>query len=461
MNERKMNRNVLISCLVLSLVICLVLSVITIAAVIYFIGNADQIPWETGSPTNPAPLPPLVDGEINPQVALQMEQIQMQVIQERGLTPKGDFVRVLFSPEELRQRVLDDFLENYSLEEAREDAIILAAFGLLESDFDLYSFYSELLSEQIAGFYDDETKEMVVVADVGFGAPERLTYAHEYTHALQDQNYDFDKELNYNDEACEDDTERCAAIQALLEGDATLSEIQWFTTYGTIQDREEILKFYDTYESPVYDSAPAFLSQDFVFPYDQGYTFVEYLHDNGDWGTVDRAYRNPPVSTEQILHPERYPDDKPILVELPDFSELLGDGWTEIDRNVMGEWYTYLILGFGLDESTRIDEEEAAQAAAGWGGDAYVVYYNTDQNAIMMVLHTQWDSAQEADEFARAFQEYASGRFGPPESDASGFISWQASDSFHAFYTEDDVTTWILAPDAGLAQGIWQTISGE
>ena len=69
-----------------------------------------------------------------------------------------------------------------------------------------------------------------------------------------------------------------------------------------------------------------------------------------------------PESTEQILHPDRYPDDKPVLVELPDLKPTLGDGWTELDSNVMGEWYTYLLLGKGRSQSFRLSEAQAHQA---------------------------------------------------------------------------------------------------
>jgi hypothetical protein len=248
------------------------------------------------------------------------------------------------------------------------------------------------------------------------------------------------------------------AVQALVEGDATLGELRWFTENASMQDMNDIVDFYNTFESPVYYSAPEFIQEDFSFPYNYGYAFVQYLFDNGGWGTVDRAYGNPPVSTEQILHPERYPDDVPIPVELPDFRSQLGDGWDEIDRNVMGEWYFYLILALGLDENARLDTDRAAAAAAGWGGDSYVVYYNSEQDAIVMVLHSQWDAAPEADEFADAFTEYADHRFGAPISENSDETTWQGDDGFHIFYHQGDTITWILAPDAATAEALSEAI---
>jgi hypothetical protein len=471
-----MDRRILISILVIALVICLILSCVSIAGAIFFIGDlGDRAgfadPTETAIPRLASPTPPATPGEdpardpvspeatpIDPATASQMDAIQVQVIQERGLEPQGDFTRVLFSPDRLRQRVLDDFLEDYTPEDAEQDVTVLAAFGLIEPGFDLHSFYIELLSEQIAGFYDNETKEMVVVQGEGFGGMERMTYAHEYVHALQDQNYDIKNGLNFSDESCEEDSERCAAIQALMEGDASLTEMNWFVSHATSQDQSDLMDFYSSFESPVFDSAPAFMAEDFIYPYDQGLIFVQYLYERGGWGAVDRAYRDLPVSTEQILHPERYPDDKPIPVALPDLLPVLGDGWEELDRNVMGEWYTMLLLGYGQEANARLSADEAAQAAAGWGGDAYVVYHQPESGAVALVLHTTWDAAAEAVEFSAAFQDYARRRFGAPSEEQPDLNTWQTDLGTHTFRLDGDQTTWIFAPDAETSTAIWQLI---
>ena len=322
----------------------------------------------------------------------------------------------------------------------------------------MHGFYLKLLTEQVLGFYDNETKEMAVVLGDGFEGPERLTYAHEYTHALQDQNFDLRNRLNYNDDACEKDTERCAAIQALLEGDASLSEITWFQDHATIEDQKEIASFYFDLENPIFDSAPSFISKDLLFPYDYGYSFVEYLYQRGGWGEVNQAYNAPPVTTEQILHPEKYPNDLPVPVSLPDLQPDLGESWQEIDRNVMGEWFTYLILAHGIEEKSQLNETRAKDASEGWGGDAYSVYFNQDQDSCVMILKTEWESSSQADEFVNAFQKYANGRFGRPEEKTPNSITWDTSDGIHTLHFDGIFTTWIAAPDMQLANMIWNAI---
>jgi hypothetical protein len=386
-----------------------------------------------------------------------MDEIQQQVIELRGLQPNRSVERSLLTPDELREKVVSDFLNDYSEEEASDDAIVMSAFDLLEPDFDLIDFYIELYSEQIAGFYDDDTEEMYVVRGSGFQGPQRLTYAHEYTHALQDQNYDIEKGLKYTDELCESDSEHCAAIQALLEGDASLLELMWFSVHATEEDQREIMDFYEQFKSPIYDSAPEFMKQDFLFPYQYGQEFVQDLYESGGWDAVDEAYVNPPISTEQVLHPERYPDDQPVNVSLPDFSEVFGQGWRELDRGVMGEWSTYLILGFGMDVKERLTEEAAKSATEGWGGDAYVVYYS-DDGSTAMVLNTIWDTVQEAEEFSNQFEIYAGERFGDPVVSQSGHLAWDSPEGYNEFYIEGAETTWILAPDSDTAAAIWENI---
>jgi hypothetical protein len=396
-------------------------------------------------------------GTISADIAAQMDKIQEQVVELRGLEPAGTFTRALLTSDQLRVKVKDDFLKDYTPEDAQKDVIVLSALGLLEPDFDMLTFYVDLLSEQVAGYYDNETKEMYVVQGKGFGGVERITYAHEYNHALQDENYDIKNGLKYDDEFCEQESERCAAVQSLLEGDASLLEMNWLTTDGTPQDMLDVVNFAGSYQSPVYDSAPDYMKEDFLFPYSLGQEFVQYLYDQGGWAAVDAAYRDLPVSTEQILHPERYPDDKPIPVILPDLSTILGDGWRELDRGVMGEWYTLLILAHGLDSSYQLNRSQAEIAAEGWGGDSYVLYYN-DQDTVL-VLATQWDTASDAGEFDEAFRQYATDRFGQPiQSRLVDFSVWEYAGGYSEFHYNGERTTWILAPNADIAQAVWNEV---
>jgi hypothetical protein len=277
-------------------------------------------------------------------------------------------------------------------------------------------------------------------------------------HALQDQYFSSDEGLLCSDEEYEQDSERCAARQALLEGEASLLELEWFFTFASTQDQQDIIDFYDNTESPVFESAPAYLQEDFIFPYFQGLDFTQALYDQGGWAALDAAYTNPPVSTEQILHPEKYPDEVPNAVELPDLGAVLGNGWELYEDNVMGEWFTYLILGFGFDPSARISENSAAQAAEGWGGDRYQVFFNREEDLIAMALVSTWDTNQDAVEFSDTFGDYADARYGVRNIDESQYISWETSSEAVIFLLEGDQTIWISAPELETAESLLNTI---
>jgi hypothetical protein len=464
-------RRILISCLVIAITACICLSFLSIAVAGFLLIRPDTrvaIPVDEPTPSLiPTPHSSPAQGQpqiftpgptVSSAVARQMDEIQDQVIEIRGLQSTEPVDRQLLTTDQLRQHVIDDFLKDYTDEEAHNDVIELSLIGLLEPGYDLKNILLELYAEQIAGYYDDEAKVMYVIQGEGFEGPERLTYSHEYVHALQDQHYNLRDGLGYNDEDCEKDTERCAGIQALLEGDATTVEFDWLTDYATPQDYLQIQAFYSNYQSPVMDSTPGYLQEDFTFPYTYGADFVKYLIDKGGWEAVDQAFLDPPLSTEQIIHPDHYPDDKPINVDLPDLTSVLGSGWREISRNTLGEWYTYLVLAFGLDESARLSENRAIDAAQGWGGDTYLVYDNDSDQTHVLVLKTEWDSTREAEEFAGSFVQYATDRFGKVVTHENRLYLWESQEGAALFQQDTRQTIWILAPKEDLARAIFEYI---
>lgn len=423
----------------------------------------ESTPWESITLPTIAPVPNVIPGiddsstieeqlTIDPAILAQMEKIEREVEGIRGLPTANDLVRKTLSQEQLRQHVMEDFFVDYTEEEVRQDALILNLFGLIDRDYDLYELFVELYSEQIAGFYDDETKEMVVVQGGEFAGPERMTYAHEYTHALQDAQYDLEKGLKLEDEFCKLDSEYCAAVTALIEGDASFTETQWFLEHSSLKDKQEVLKYYQNYSSPIFDNTPVFLQEDLIFPYVKGLEFVTYIYEKGGFAAIDDAYLNPPVSTEQILHPKRYPNDKPIKIELEDFTSFLGDGWEEIDRNALGEWYTYLMLAKPLNDDWALTEDVALTAAEGWGGDLYLVYQHLPNDEVVLLSVSQWDTQADADEYWKAFTDYAVLRWGNTSQNTSNRLVWDLGSESIIISRQTNQILWIVAPSLNLAQ---------
>ncbi len=459
-----MKKHILISLVILIILACLCGMAIS-AAGMWTIAQSQTDPsvsqFET--PQEFTPFPTIeTERELPEEIRLQMDTIQAQVSQLRGLEQRESVPRFLLDKDELRERVETDFFKDYSPEEAADDVQVLAAFGLLSSDFDLYGFYRDLYSEQVAGYYDPETKEMYVVKGTGFKGTERMTYAHEFTHALQDQTYDLREGLHFNDGDCKEKSEYCAAVSALIEGDAVITEETWLVRYGTKQDRQQIQDFYGGYQSPIFDSAPQYMQEDFLFPYTQGYEFVSTIYDENGFAGIDHAFRNPPVSTEQILHPEKYPVDLPETVTLPEVEAMLGDGWRELDASVLGEWYTYLVLSAGNDPETRLETSEARDAAAGWEGDRYVALQN-ETTGDMLILHkTLWEDEKEAREYSQAFQAYAKNRWGERQSGyEETWFKWQKGEVISILIQRNRETIWLLAPNQRVADQVLEMLNPE
>lgn len=457
-------RNVLVTLVLIGLIACLGIGTLaTVALIALRTANTPSIPTtesatqETarGLPTLPPPsrlpttettVPATVS--LPPDIAAQMDEIEQQVIRIRGLQPRFSLRRELLTTSQLHQKVIDDFLKDYTPAEVEKDVTTLSLFGLLPRNFDLYTLLRDLYTEQIAGFYDDETKTMYVIQDEAFRGPQRSTYAHEYTHALQDQTFDFRGGLKMTDETCEQQSEYCAAVQSLIEGDASLTEQFWLLNAASPEDRQQIQEFYQNYQSPVFDTSPEFLQQDFLFPYRQGLDFVLALYQKGRWSAINAAFEKPPVSTEQILHPEKYPNDAPLEVNVPDLSPVL-TGYELYDEGEIGEWYLYLILAYGEKQAWRLSESIAAQAAAGWGGDVYQVWRNPQNGETLLLVNIRWDSENDAKEFYDAFQQYGVQRWGQPLSSTANASRWQESTAGQSILIrEKSRTLWILGSDA-------------
>jgi len=455
--KNKRTNYILLSCVIILVVACLCLGVILLSGVGVsllwpFEFNQDvEVSIPTAETTLPVP-PDVSDpqeeqNELPDDLSEILLQIESEVVQIRGLDQTKPVKKTLISMSELEEIVKNDFFLEYSDQEAEQDVLVLSALGLLPEGFELRDFYLDLYSEQIAGFYDDETKEIYVVQGAEFGGSEKLTYSHEFTHVLQDQVYDLEDGLGLNEEDCEEDSERCAAVQALIEGDASYTEFLWFQSYATREDYFELMQTFNEMESPILDTAPPFMASDLYFPYEKGYTFVEYLYEQDGYDAVDLAYQNPPVSTEQILHPEKYPDDVPQVVDLPDLINILGNEWHLFEQNIMGEWYTFLILNQAYEEGFQLSEEIASKAATGWGGDSYAVYLNENTDEVVFVNEVAWDTLADAEEFAEAFQDYADLRWGDSKDEIEGNPTWHEEKSVIVFMRDGDHTIWLISPN--------------
>lgn len=347
----------------------------------------------TASATASSTVPASPLGEEATMAALR--DIEAQVIAIRGLPAAQIGPADLITREQLGDELARIFEAEYPPEDQARDNAALQALGLLEEGDDVAELQLRLLGEQVLGFYDDVDKRMVVVTDLGLDAEAKLTYAHEYTHALQDAAFDFDS--LQTDAVGEDD--RGLARTALIEGDANVSMLAWAFENLTPQELALIAT-----GTPLPDTTdiPSWMVEQLQFPYIDGLTWASALAGDPiqpDFTALDAAFGDPPDSTEQILNLDKWnPREVPAPVEAVDLAAALGDGWDEVDATPIGEEGIRTMLDFH-----GLDRDLANAAGAGWGGDrAVIVSGPGDDFAVAWRL--AWDTPADGREFAAAYR---------------------------------------------------------
>jgi hypothetical protein len=179
-----------------------------------------------------------------------------------------------------------------------------------------------------------------------------------------------------------------------------------------------------------------------------GYEFVNFLYERGNWAEVNRAYENLPQSSEQIIHPEKYlAGETPLTVPDVDLPGIMGENWRSLANDALGEWGTFLLLGYSADLESQLSDEQAVLASAGWGGDRYQVLYNDAQDLILLVGHWIWDSSADAGEFGVAVQDYLSARHRGQTLSRPNGACWQSNNQISCIFESGSETLWILSPD--------------
>jgi hypothetical protein len=349
------------------------------------------------------------DGPAKHPILQAVERIRAEVSRLRGLQYQAEVKVGVKTPAEIRAMVLEEFEKEAPAEEMQKQEKVYKRLGLIPQDYDLRARTIDFLAEQIGGYYDPEKKELFLVDQSGNAAVQAIpgaqaamddmVMAHELNHALQDQNYDLTRwQLLFGDH-----DDRSQGYKSIVEGDAQVIGMTYlFHKMG--RGDVDIAQFNRMQEMAMRFSPdgakmraiPPFLLENMMFPYTQGAEFCQRVEREKGMARLDQAFRDPPSSTEQILHPEKFltePRDEPTELLMPDVSSALGEGATKLYENTLGEFNVTLLL-----RAAGISKGEANKAAAGWDGDHYEGYETKDGRTVVVLLST-WDSEQEATEF--------------------------------------------------------------
>lgn len=339
------------------------------------------------------------------------DAIEQQVIEIRGLQPTKPVARELISEAELRTILTQQFDEETPPEYLAANERLYKALGLMPEDGSLRDLSLDMLSGGVAGFYRNDQGKLYVVSRTGaVGGNEKVTFAHEFAHALQNQHSTVFKDQD----GVLDRSDWIMARQAVFEGDATVVMTRWALApdHLTTQDLQDVVAAgSDPALAALMERIPPIMRETLLYPYSTGAAFVQAIQADGGWAAVDALYDRMPESTEQILHPEKYTaGEAPVAVTLPtDIATRLGTGWTVPLEDTFGEFQTGIWLREG-----GVATAAANDAAAGWGGDRMAVIQGPD-GAWSVAWQTVWDTEADAEAFETAATTALSMAAGPAQ----------------------------------------------
>lgn len=378
------------------------------------------------------------DGEQMPeQIAAALDLITTRVEEDRALDFAADVPVDFLDGGALQDRVETLTAEDYTPEDAALDARVLEALGAIAPGTDLRETLIGLYGDQVAGFYDPDTGELVVGTEGSADPSTQVFLAHELVHALTDERIG----LPDQDALTSDDDASLAAI-ALVEGDATLLMQRYTATYLSLAEQ---LSMAAGAGSAGLDGVPAYLASSLTFPYVEGLNWVCNTWLDGGWDAVDAAYASPPTTTLEILDPVTHAG-----AVARDIGEVNspGDDWTQVDETTFGAAELLFLFQAPGDDPERA-LEDARGAALAWRGGRIATWDRDGETAVSIALEGADASLCEAvfQWYSRAFDDDTNGQpIGP------GSAPWTS-------FTGGNQTADLMCTDTRVTLGIAPTLA--
>ncbi|MFH0944195.1 MAG: hypothetical protein V2A76_03270 [Planctomycetota bacterium] len=139
-----------------------------------------------------------------------------------------------------------------------------------------------------------------------------------------------------------------------------------------------------------------------------GARLVLQAKDRMTTGNLPLLFQDIPLSSEQLLHPERYleEDDPPLEIKVSSRDGLAGRGFAVQASGTAGE----IGLRNALEGALLLPESSAA--AKGWGGDCLTIFRDRESEALAYAWRLEFDDRFEAMGAAAAFRKALAVRFG-------------------------------------------------
>jgi hypothetical protein len=139
------------------------------------------------------------------------------------------------------------------------------------------------------------------------------------------------------------------------------------------------------------DAAPPILKDTLMWPYTQGLSLtLSAYQTSASFAGVDTLWKNPPDTTEQLLHADKLASREPaVKVAFPaDFAKSLGAGWKVASEDTFGELQMNIVFRTG-------NPAAGDDPAAGWGGDR-VALVQGPNGGLAAIVDTVWDTTKAA-----------------------------------------------------------------
>ncbi len=381
------------------------------------------------------------------EVFREIDTILAELSQITGFRPLKPIQREMIGRDQVKRFLEDRIREVVKPEELRAEELTLKKFGFVPQDFDLKQTTVELLTEQAAAFYDYKKKRLYIL-DSSPTTMQEIALVHELAHALADQHFNLAKFLN---RAGESDDGAMARL-AVMEGQATwiMSEFMARRMGMSLRKSPAIAQFMSQQTAaaggqfPVFDQAPLYLRETLVFPYTRGMLFQQALVEKEDKAAFASAFRRPPASTQQIIHPEKYfagvaPSNPP----LPEFRgkgvyRVLAEGSIgELDHSILLRQY--------------VGQKDAEAVSPLWKGGKYRLWEHRKQRGkTVLAYSSEWASPAVAAEYFQLVRSILRGKWSRMEVtvDRDGVLAGRGDDGHFVVRLNGAIVTSLEGLDA-------------
>jgi len=329
-----------------------------------------------------------------------IDQALQELARISGLKVRRPIEYDLITREKVNEYLKQRVKEEIKPEELRAEELTLKKFGFVPRDFDLLDSTVDLLTEQAAAFYDFRKKKLFI-ADWASSSMQQAALVHELAHALADQHFNLKKFIK----AAGKSDDGSMARVAVMEGQASwlMSEYMARQMGQSLANSPALVEMMSRgaeladAQYPEFAKAPLYIRETLIFPYTKGMLFQHAVFQKAGQAAFADIFRRPPVSTQQILHPDKYFSN--VTPASPVVPSPSGNGLKKLTEGSIGELDHNILL------RQFVGRPEADEIAPHWRGGSYRLLENKGRNTIVLAYASQWDSPEVARRFFTLYRQ--------------------------------------------------------